>query len=65
MRFKVNYYFTSGNHSIAYFHEDELKPGTKCFKACMEAKRNSFAISPIDKYGDYAVVTVLKWWQLF
>jgi hypothetical protein len=66
MRFKVNYYFTdSHNHFADYFCERDLKPGTKCYAACMEAKKKGFAISPIDEYGDYAVVTVMKWWQLF
>jgi hypothetical protein len=64
MRFKVDYYFTSGNHFVEYFHINKLKPGTKCHAACIEAKEKSFAISSMG-YGDYAVVRRLKWWQLF
>jgi hypothetical protein len=64
MRFKVEYLFTSGNYFVDYFHIDDLKVGTKCYDACMEAKVKSFAISSMG-FGDYAVVKRLKWWQLF
>jgi hypothetical protein len=64
MRFKAEYFFTSGNYFVDYFHINDLTPNTKCYQACMEAKRNSFAISSMG-YGDYVVVRRLNWWQLF